>query len=231
MDTIVDKRATSVAIRRARTNSRAVEASSPLVELAMRSYINDCSIRTEKPALVPCRDGGAKRESLANRNTLLLTAGHASDGSITDLCIFNMAQTKNCLYDIGYNCHIGAARTILEASMWCAHLGCKPQRLIDREGGEMNVILRTVRDVTAEVLRNILWRERVVVYFTLNKMIFYALIGERFQQCAAPRARASQDNWGNELNHSNPQAVRMKEYRRSISPGRRTPSKPVRMSR
>jgi hypothetical protein len=120
---------------------------------------------------------------------------------------------------------------ILEASMWCAHLSCKPQRLIDREGGEMNVILRAVRDIAAEVLSDILWRERVVVYFTLHKMIFCALIGERFQQRTAPRARASQDNWGNELDHSNPHAMRMKEYRRSISPGRRTPSKPVRMSR
>ena len=44
----------------------------------------------------------------------------------------------------------------------------------------MNVVFRAVRDVSAEVFGNILRRERVVVYFTLYKMIFCALIGEGF---------------------------------------------------
>lgn len=79
--------------------------------------------------------------------------------------------------------------------MWCAHLGSKPQRLVDCKGREMNVILRAVRDVAPEVLGDILWRERVVVHFTLNEMIFCALIRESFQKRAASGARASQDHW------------------------------------
>jgi hypothetical protein len=60
----------------------------------------------------------------------------------------------------------------------------------------MNVILGAVCDVAAEVTGNILWRERVVVHFTLNEMILRALISESFQERAASRARASQDHWG-----------------------------------
>ncbi len=58
----------------------------------------------------------------------------------------------------------------------------------------MNVILGAIRDVATEVLEYILWGERVVVHLTLNEMIFCALVGESFQQGAAPRARASEDN-------------------------------------
>ena len=64
--------------------------------------------------------------------------------------------------------------------MWCAHHGSKFQRLVDGESREMNVILGAVRDVSAEVFGNILWRKRVLEYFTLNEMIFCALIGKGF---------------------------------------------------
>jgi hypothetical protein len=67
-----------------------------------------------------------------------------------------MAQAEDGLYNIGYMFHIVAARSILEACMWCAHLGRKPQRLVDCECGEMNVVLRAVSDVAAVVLGNIL---------------------------------------------------------------------------
>ena len=80
--------------------------------------------------------------------------------------------------------------------MWCAHLGSKPQRLVDCEGREMNVILWAVRDVAAEVLGNVLWGERIVVHFTLNEVIFCTLISESLQKRAASRAGASEDNWG-----------------------------------
>src|SRR6266849_6925784 len=106
MVTIVDKRATSVAIRKARTNSRAVDASRPLVELKtdIISTIGRSELR--KPVLVPSRDRGTKRESLANGNTLLLTARHASNGSIADRSIFDMAQAEDRLNNVGYTCHI-----------------------------------------------------------------------------------------------------------------------------
>ena len=83
---------------------------------------------------------------------------------------------------------------IFEACMRRAHLSGKLQRLVDRECGEMNVIFGAVNHVAAEVLGNILWSERVIVHLTLHEMIFSPLIGESFQQRAAPRARASQDN-------------------------------------
>ena len=108
MDTIVDVRATSVAIRKARTNSRAVEASRPLVELRTDNISTVDRSELRKPVLVPSRDRGAKRESLANGNTLLLTARHASDGSIANWSIFNMAQAENRLKDVGDSCHIRA---------------------------------------------------------------------------------------------------------------------------
>jgi hypothetical protein len=80
--------------------------------------------------------------------------------------------------------------------MWCAHLGGKPQGLVDCEGREMNIVLGAVRDVAAEVLGDVFRGERVVVHFTLNEMIFCALISESFQKRAASRARASQDHCG-----------------------------------
>src|SRR6266566_5916945 len=106
MDTIVDVRATSVPIRRARTNSRAVEASRPRVELETDNISTVGRSELRKPVLVPSGDRGTKRESLANRNTLLLTARHTSNGSIADWSIFNMAQAENRLNNIAYTCHI-----------------------------------------------------------------------------------------------------------------------------
>ena len=102
MDTIVDVRATSVAIRKARTNSRAVEASRPLVELETGTMSTAGRSELRKPVLVPSGDRGTKRESLANGNTLLLTAGHTPNGSIADWGIFNMAQAENRLNNVGY---------------------------------------------------------------------------------------------------------------------------------
>lgn len=128
-------------------------------------------------------------------DTLLLTARHAPDGSVADWSVFNMAQAENRLYNISHIRHVVAACSILEACMWRAHLGRKPQRLVDRECGEMNVILGAISDVATVVLGNIFWTERVIVHFTLHEMVFCALIGKGFQQRAAPRARASQDNW------------------------------------
>ena len=78
--------------------------------------------------------------------------------------------------------------------MWCAHLGSKPQRLVDCERRKVNIILGAVRDVATEVLEYILWRKRVVVHFTLNEMILLALIGESLQKRAASRAGASEHN-------------------------------------
>jgi hypothetical protein len=95
----------------------------------------------------------------------------------------------------------------------------------------MNIIFGAVSDVSAEVLGNVLWSERVIVHFTLHEMIFCALIGKRFQKRAAPRAGASQDNWRAKLERSNSVGCENKDYGRSISPGRSTPSNPVRMSR
>lgn len=109
MDTIVEVRATSVAIRKARTNSRAVEASRPLVELETDTISTIESIRNcGNPVLVPSRDCGTKRKSLANRNTLLLAARHASNGGIADWSIFNMTQAENRLNNVGDTVHIRA---------------------------------------------------------------------------------------------------------------------------
>ena len=91
-----------------------------------------------------------------------------------------MAQTEDRLYNIGYIFHIVAARSILETCMWCPHLGRKPQRLVDCECGEMNVVLGAVSDVAAVVLGNILRGERIIMYLSLHEMIFCALIRKRF---------------------------------------------------
>lgn len=68
-----------------------------------------------------------------------------------------------------------------------------------------NVILGAVRNVAVEVLENILSRGCVVVHFTLNKMIFCALIGESFGKRAASslasRAGLPKSTGENKLEH------------------------------
>jgi hypothetical protein len=103
---MVDVRATSVAIRKARTNSRAVDASRPLVELEKDTVSTVGRSELRKALLVPSCDRGTKRESLADGNTLFLAARHASNGSIADGSIFDMAQAKDRLNDVGYTRHI-----------------------------------------------------------------------------------------------------------------------------
>jgi hypothetical protein len=75
--------------------------------------------------------------------------------------------------------------------MWCAHLGGKPQGLVDREGREMNATSGQYVTPSRKCLK-MSSGECVVVHFSLNEMIFCALIGESFQKRAASRARASQ---------------------------------------
>ena len=91
MDTTVDRRATSVAIRRARTYSRAVEESRPLVELVMENDIRIARSELWKHALVPSSDRRTKRQSLADRNTLFLASRYATDSIISDWCILDVA--------------------------------------------------------------------------------------------------------------------------------------------
>ena len=68
-----------------------------------------------------------------------------------------------------------------QAVVWCTHLGCKAECFTDSERREMYVILGGVDDIAAVMLGNVFWCERVIVDFPFHKMIFGALVGERFQ--------------------------------------------------
>jgi hypothetical protein len=69
---------------------------------------------------------------------------------------------------------------LFEAVVWRTHLGREPERLIDRESREMDIVLWAINDVSAKFLGNNIWGQRVIMYLALHEMIFCTLIGKYF---------------------------------------------------
>jgi hypothetical protein len=59
----------------------------------------------------------------------------------------------------------------------------------------MDVVFWAVLDVSAEMVADVLGRERIVMDVALDGVVFGALIGQGFQQCGAARARATEYHW------------------------------------
>lgn len=149
---------------------------------------------TECNALVPARQEAARRERLADRNPLLLTAGNSSDGRVAHQCVLDVPEAKHGLEDVRHNIHMASPCRRIELAVGRAGDRRELEGLLDGQSGEVEVVLGAVLDVTAAVLLDVPVRHRVVVHVTLDRVVVAPLIRERPQQRRAPRPWSSQDN-------------------------------------
>jgi len=184
----------SVASRRARTNSRAVLASRPRVELTTKTLIlNDESKNKYGYALVPSTNARARGQTLRDRNAFLLSATNS-----TNSCVAN--RSVKSVFEAEYCCE-GASDPVCEgfpgrrdSVSWGTSRSGEVDGLLDGKSWEMNVVFGTILDVATKMLRQLLRRKGIVTNIPADCMIFLCLVGERLQKCAASRSRITKND-------------------------------------
>jgi hypothetical protein len=83
-----------------------------------------------------------------------------------------MIETKNGDYDVGDEFHVPLPGG-MGAHMRSPGLRSKPQGLIDRKSGKVNVIFRTILDVATEVFFEVLWGNRVIIDAPFNGTVLF----------------------------------------------------------
>ena len=127
-------------MRRAVENSRAVDESSPRVELWI---LSDAEERiTRSGSLIPTINETATGESFCDRHSFLLTTRYTTDCRVTDSGFPTMVQTEDGqqgVRDVVYVILPGCTSdTSLRGTGFCS----EPERFFYRECGKMNVVFR-----------------------------------------------------------------------------------------
>lgn len=145
-------------------------------------------------SLVPRVDERPSSKSFTNRHALLLTTGDTANGSITDKSVAHMAETEDGRDDVSGHLVVLLTAVPVNSVLWRAGLGGKAESLANRHGREMDVIFRAVLHISSVVLLNLRRRERIIVAFALNGVVFMRLVGEGPEEGRATGSRASQDD-------------------------------------
>lgn len=145
-------------------------------------------------SLVPRVDERPSSESFTNRHALLLTTGDTANGSIADKGVAYMAETEDGGDNVGGHLVVLLTAVPVDPILWRTSLGGKAEGLADRHGREMYVILRAVLHVAPVMFLNLRRRERIVVAFALNGVVFVRLIREGPEEGRTTSSRASQDD-------------------------------------
>jgi len=103
-----------------------------------------------------------------------------------------MAKTEDSGEDVSDFFDKFVSSLTICSRMWGTSLGCEPDRFLDGQGREVNVVFGGVLNVTAIVSSNILWSERIVVDVTPNVMVGIALVREHLEERCASGSRATQ---------------------------------------
>ena len=103
-----------------------------------------------------------------------------------------MAETEYSGKDVGDGFDV-----VLPAFSVCSRvrgtsLGCEPDRFLDGEGREVDVVLRRVLDVTAIISGDLLGGQGVVVDIALNFVVGIALVCEHLEERRASGAWTTQ---------------------------------------
>jgi hypothetical protein len=82
-----------------------------------------------------------------------------------------------------------------ESNVWSARFGGKGQGLLDSQSGEVNIIFRTVNDVSTVLTSNVFWGERIIANFTFHSMVLAALVCDGLKERAATRTRPAKHDY------------------------------------
>ena len=136
-----------------------------------------------------------------------------------------MTKTKNCGKDIGDGFDVIVPALAVRSSVWGTSLCCKPNRFLDGEGRDMDVILRRVLNVAAIMNCNLLGSQGTVVNITLDVVVGIALVCEHLEECCASRPWTPQYNCVMCVSLPCKGSRDQETNSRSISPGITTPLK------
>jgi len=106
-----------------------------------------------------------------------------------------MTKPENSGQDVGDGFDVVVPALAVRSRVWGTSLGCEPNRFLDGEGREMNVVLGGVLDVTAIVIGDLLGGQGTVVDITLDVVVGIALVCDHFEERCASRSWAPQHNW------------------------------------
>jgi len=197
MDTAVVVLEILVPIRRAWANSSAVEESRPRVELQMRNQEHGNNNNNTKggSVLVPAVNQASARPSFRNRNSFLLTARDATNPGIANKGLPHMTKSENSGEDVSDGFDVVVPALTICSCVWGTSLGGEPNRFLDGEGREMDVILGGVLNVTAIMGGDLLGSQGTEVDISLDIVVCIALVCEHLEECRASRPWAPQHDW------------------------------------
>jgi hypothetical protein len=125
-------------MRRAVANSRAVDESSPRVELWTSS---DAEERITRPdPLVPTIDKTATGESFCDRHSFFLTTRYTTNCRVTDSGFPTMVQTEDSQQDVRDVVYVVLPGCTSDTSLGGAGFCSEPERFFYCECGKMNVV-------------------------------------------------------------------------------------------
>ena len=76
--------------------------------------------------------------------------------------------------------------------MWGTSLGYEPDRFLDGQGGEVNVVFGGVLNVATVVSSDIFWSEGIVVDVTLDVVVSIALVRKHLEERCTSGSWATQ---------------------------------------
>lgn len=103
-----------------------------------------------------------------------------------------MAETKDSGNNVGGHLVVLLTAVSVKSVLRCAGLGSETEGLANRQGWEVDVIFRAVLHVSTVVFLDLLGRERVIVAFALDGVVFVRLVGECAEESRTTGSRASQ---------------------------------------
>ena len=136
-----------------------------------------------------------------------------------------MTETENCGKDVGDGFDVVVPALAIRSSVWGASLSCEPDRLLDGEGWEMDVILGRVLNIAAVMYSDLLGCQGTEVGITLDVMVGIALVCEHLEERRTPRPWTPQYNWMMCVSVLCQKCRDKQIGSRSISPGLTTPLK------
>ena len=134
--------------------------------------------------LVPGIDHAPGSHRLANGDPLLLPARNTPDSRVSHSCILGMSQSKDSRQDLCHKVNIFTPSLSLKSSTRCSCLRSELDGLLDSESRKVDIIFRTVLNVSAEVVSDLIMSERIIKHVSFDGVVLLSLIGECLEKRA-----------------------------------------------
>ena len=146
-------------------------------------------------SLIPTVDETSTGQGLRNRHTLLLTTGNSANASVSDEGLSGVAKAKDGYEDIGYFLDKLVSCLTLRSGVGRTSLGGEPDRFLDGQGREMNVVLWGVLDVAAIMSGDLFGGKGIIVNIALDVVVGITLVCEHLEESSTSGSWTAQNDW------------------------------------